>query len=136
MSALAGVNTVTGGLNWNMNVLVSAVRLARALAPKSSVFGLFGLGPASRGSATISDSRSHGVDTIAPPSIAFTHSHSLLPLVASSPSSATTYPWTPTPITLQSAHRHSKTGRASPRLVSPLTIDIPSPSHRPSPLLL
>ncbi|KAH9010231.1 hypothetical protein EDB85DRAFT_2161690 [Lactarius pseudohatsudake] len=65
------------------------VRIARALAPKSHVFGRFDLGPASRGSATISDSTSHGVLTASrlaidlyafpslSPSASYTHTHSL-----------------------------------------------------------
>ncbi|KAH9034565.1 hypothetical protein EDB85DRAFT_2221248 [Lactarius pseudohatsudake] len=69
------------------------VRILRALGPKSHVFGTFGLGPASRGSPTISVSRSHGVvlryrsPSIAFPllSIRYTHTHtlslSLLPFV-------------------------------------------------------
>ncbi|KAH9162103.1 hypothetical protein EDB89DRAFT_1913438 [Lactarius sanguifluus] len=47
------------------------VRLARALAPKLSIFGLFGLGPVSHGSATISVSRSHIAPHYRSPSIAF-----------------------------------------------------------------
>ncbi|KAH9180288.1 hypothetical protein EDB89DRAFT_2118953 [Lactarius sanguifluus] len=54
------------------------VRIPQALAPKSSIFGLFSLGPASRGHTAISDSHSHGVVThYRSPSITFTHSLAL-----------------------------------------------------------
>ncbi|KAH8982514.1 hypothetical protein EDB92DRAFT_1640746 [Lactarius akahatsu] len=41
--------------------MTNAVRIAWALGPKSFIFGLFGLGPVSRGLAAISVSHSHGV---------------------------------------------------------------------------
>ncbi|KAH9049565.1 hypothetical protein EDB84DRAFT_1649977 [Lactarius hengduanensis] len=94
---------------------------SRALAPKSYIFGIFGLGPASRGSAAIPVSRSHGVLTIAPslsPSANIhTHTHSLS--LSLSPSlSIARLRLTPQ---MDDADRHSKPGRAFPRLVSSLS---------------
>ncbi|KAH9020251.1 hypothetical protein EDB83DRAFT_2567819 [Lactarius deliciosus] len=64
------------------------VRIARALGPQSCIFGVFGLGPASRGSAAILVSHSHGVAPHYRPS--------RLPLPSR-------LPWTLTPIASQTA---------------------------------
>ncbi|KAH9014354.1 hypothetical protein EDB83DRAFT_2529321 [Lactarius deliciosus] len=123
------------------------VRIARALGPQSCIFGVFGLGPASRGPAAIPVSHSHGVAPHYRPSrlplpsrLVCTHTHTLsLPLVAFSPSLAL-------PLVTMDRRRSyspfkilsspSYTGRTTPRLVSPLSINIPFPSHRPSLLSL
>ncbi|KAH9171256.1 hypothetical protein EDB89DRAFT_1137149 [Lactarius sanguifluus] len=72
--------------------LQHAVRIPQALAPKSSVLGLFGLGAASRGSAAIPVLRSHGVATIAPHLCLHTHTLSLSSFLP--PSFCFCRPWT------------------------------------------
>ncbi|KAH9010701.1 hypothetical protein EDB85DRAFT_1009030 [Lactarius pseudohatsudake] len=75
--------------------LPHAVRIPRALAPKSVIFGSFNLGPAPRGLLPYRTS-SHSPSIACPPP---SHTHSLLPslsLVISSPSLTLASPWTPT----------------------------------------
>ncbi|KAH9033732.1 hypothetical protein EDB83DRAFT_1831081 [Lactarius deliciosus] len=107
---------------------LDAVRIPRALTPKTAIFGVFSLGPASHGLLPYLSNRtsSLAIDCLL---LSLSSLSSPSPLVAMDRRHRSYSPFKilPSP---------SYTGRASPRLVSPLSIDIPSPSLRPSPLLL
>ncbi|KAH9015411.1 hypothetical protein EDB84DRAFT_1679930 [Lactarius hengduanensis] len=115
-----------------------AVRLPRALGPKSHVFGRFGLGLASRGSAAIPVSRSHGVTlTIVPhrSTLSFslarsihTHTHTL------AHTHTLSLPLHRPPSPHAANRQRRSTLKARPRVPAPRAVFVlktPGSSHRP-----